>query len=149
MNFFRSLYGDFFDVDAASRTHHQDGPLRRAIHDDADVTLAGDLCGRSDQHLMDGEALDRHAEDGFRAGFGLGRRLRELHAAGLAPPSGMHLRLHDHFPPQSVGDGARLRGRRCHFAWGDRNAVTPQNVSRLVFVQVHACSVAIVVPASP
>src|SRR2546430_10962482 len=81
MNFFRSLCGDFFDVDAASRTHHQDGPLRRAIHDDADVTLAGDLYGRSDQHLMDGEALDRHAEDGFRAGFGLDRKSTRLNSS--------------------------------------------------------------------
>src|SRR5437868_15525044 len=98
MNLFRSLCRDLFDVDAPSRTHHQDGALRRAIHDDTDVTLAGDLYGRSDQHLMDGEALDRHAEDGFRAGFGLGWRLRELHAAGLAPPSGMHLRFDDYLP---------------------------------------------------
>src|SRR5438445_253346 len=81
---------------------------RRAIHDDADVTLTGDLSGGGDQHLVDREALDRHAEDRFCMCFRFGRGLRELHTTGLAPASGVDLCLHDHLPAQSVGAGTGL-----------------------------------------
>ena len=82
-------------------------------------------------------------------GLRFGRGLRELHTAGLAPASGVHLRFHDHLAAQSVGAGARLRRRRRHLARRDGNAVAPQNVARLILVQVQVCSFVIVVPASP
>src|SRR5439155_9297739 len=93
----------------------------------------------------------RHAEDAGGGGGGVGRVAGQFYAARFAAPPGVHLRLDDHgsAPAQPRGDGARLVGRGGHLARRDRNAVAPQDVARLVLVQVHAGSAVIVVPASP
>ena len=46
MDLLRRLGGNLFDVDSAGRADHQHRPLRRAIHDDADVALRSDLGSR-------------------------------------------------------------------------------------------------------
>ena len=149
MNLFRRLGGDLFDVDPARRAHHQHGPLRPAIDDDPDVTLRCDRRRRSDEHFVNGEALDRHAENRSGVRLSFGRAVRELYPAGLTAPARMHLRLHDNLPPQALGARAGLAGSGGDFARRDGNAVAPQNLARLILVQVHACSFVIVVPASP
>src|ERR1043165_9596567 len=149
VNLFRSPRGDLFDVDAAGGTDHQDRPLRRAIDDDADVALGCDLRRRRDQDFVDGQAFDRHAEDGLGVRFGLRRGLRELDAARLAAPAGMHLRLHDDLASEAFGDCPGLGRRGRDFAGRHGDAVPSQNVPRLILVQIHAYSFVIVVPARP
>ena len=63
---------------------------------------------------------------------------RDLDAAGLAAAAGMDLRLDD--PDRTA---QRFRGGHCfiwrpgHAARGYRNAKTPENIFRLIFVQIH------------
>ena len=47
----RRLGRDLLDVDAARGTHHEHRALRLAVHDQADVGLAGDVGGRHHEHL--------------------------------------------------------------------------------------------------
>src|ERR1043165_6843703 len=149
VNLLGSLRRDFLDVDAAGGTDHQDRPLRRAVDDDADVALGGDLGGPGGQDFWAREALDRHSDDGLGVRFGLRRGLRELDAARLAAPAGVHLRLHDDLASEAFGDctGLGRRWRGCAGRHGD--AVPSQNVPRLILVQIHAYSFVIVVPARP
>src|SRR5439155_20047006 len=67
-------------------------------------------------------------------------------------PAGVHVR-HAHDGParaaQGGGERAGLVGRRRDLAGRDGDAVPPQNVARLVFVEIHAHSLVRVVPASP
>src|ERR1051325_6984976 len=149
VNLLGSLRRDFLDVDAAGGTDHQDRPLRRAIDDDADVALGGDLGGRGDQDFVDREALDRHADDGLGMRLGLSRGLRELDPARLAASAGMHLRFHDDLAAEAFGDCPGLGRRGRDFAGRHGDAVPSQNVPRLILVQIHAYSFVIVVPARP
>ncbi len=57
-NLLRGRRGDFLDVDAAGRAHHEHGPLGVAVHDQADVGLARDVSRGNHQHLLDDQALD-------------------------------------------------------------------------------------------
>src|SRR5207237_10794944 len=70
-------------------------------------------------------------------------------APGVAPRPAVRRRPDGHRPGRPGGGGAGLVGGRGDFARGDRNAVAPQDVTRLVLVQVHAGSLVTVVPASP
>ena len=151
VDLFRGLGRHFFDVDAAGGAHHQHGALRGTVHDDAHVAFGDDLGGRCDEHALHHEPLDRHAEDLGGVRRGLGRVAGQLDAARLAAAPGVHLRLDDHRPAaaQPGGDGAGLLGRGGHLPRRDRNAVAPEDLARLVLVQVHAGSVVMVVPASP
>src|SRR5712692_3214246 len=149
MNLFRRLGGHFLDVYAPGGTDHQDGPLRGAIHDDPDVALRCDLCCRRDEDLLHGETLDRHAEDRGRRRLGGVGAVRQLHAARFPAAAGMHLCLDNDLAAEALGDRACLRRRGGDLAGRYRNAVPSQNVPRLILVQIHACSFAIVVPASP
>jgi hypothetical protein len=129
--------GDFLDVDAAGGADHEDGLLGRAVDDDPDVRLGADVGGLGDEHLLDGQALDVHAEDRLRL---LARRLGRravLHAAGLAAAADVDLRLHHDGLPDAAGDGLGLVRRRRHLAGRDRHAVAAKHILRLVLVNVH------------
>src|SRR2546427_7251673 len=71
------------------------------------------------------------------------------HPACLATAPGVHLRLHDDSAAESLGDGARFVRRRRDVAVRHRDAVAPQDLTRLVFVQVHGPALTSVVPAFP
>ena len=82
-----------------------------------------------------------HAEDGLGRGVCVVQRLGDLDAATLAATAGMNLRLDHH---DRIARGKELLGRvvglfqrRHHLAFGDGNAVLPQNFLRLVFVNLH------------
>ena len=64
------VVGDLLDVHPALGREHHERLLGRAVEDDRGVVLGGDVGGRLDPHLVDGEAADVHAED--RAGVLLG-----------------------------------------------------------------------------
>ena len=143
------LGGHFLDVDAARGTHHQHGALRRAVDDDADVALRCDISRGRHEHLVYREPLDRHAKDGAGMRLRFGRGFRQLDAARFAAAAGVNLGLDDDFAAEPLRDRFRFGGRRRDLAWRHRNAVPPQDVARLVLVQVHPCSFVMVVPASP
>src|SRR5260370_7811428 len=132
MNLFRRLGGDLFDVDPARRAHHQHGPLRRAIDDDPDVTLRRNRRRGSDEHFVNGEALDRHAENRSGVRLSFGRAVREPYPAGLTAPARMHLRLYDNLPPQALSPRASLPGRAPPSPPRPPNPLAPHNPPRPV-----------------
>ena len=61
----------------------------------------------------------------------------QLHAPGLAPPSGVDLGLHHHRQPEPFGRGYRLvRGER-DLAGGNRQSVPGEQLLALVLEQIH------------
>jgi len=74
---------------------------------------------------------------------------RELHTPRLAPPPRVHLGLHHDLAAQALRDGAGLGRALGDVAVRDGDAIAPEDVPRLILVQVHARSKVIVVPASP
>ena len=59
--------GDLLDLDPALGRAHDEDPPARPVEDRGEVELLDDVGGRRDEHLADGDALDRHAEDGAGA----------------------------------------------------------------------------------
>ena len=95
--------GHLFDVHAAGGARHQHGTARRAVHHDAEIDLAEDVCGRGDEHLAHREALDVQGQNRFGllcGDVGVGA---VLHPAGLAASARQHLGF-DH-------DGAAVAAR--------------------------------------
>jgi hypothetical protein len=141
----RRLARDLLDLDTALRGGHEDHALGTTVDDRAQVELGGDLAGLLDQHAVDRlparVGLVRHqvlAEHppGRRGGrIGI---VDELHAAGLAAPAGVHLRLDD---PALAGELAHRRAGlglvADDLAVGDGQAVLAKQLLRLVFVEVH------------
>src|SRR5260370_33827758 len=103
----------------------------------------------SDEHFVKGGAFARQAETGAGGGVRFARAVREPCPAGLTAPARMHLRLYGNLPPQALSARASLAGSGGDFARRDGNAVAPQNLARLILVEVHVCSFVLVVPASP
>ena len=133
---------DLFDLHAA--LHRADGQERPVgpVEQEREVVLGRDVDRLGDQHRVHGVTLDVHAEDLPGLGVGLVRSVRQLHAACLAPPAGLHLRLHHH---QRVALGGELRGDIPCFLGGARDlarlhghAVLGEQVLRLILKQVHA-----------
>ncbi len=135
-----SLRGDFLDVDTARGTHHEHRLFRRPVEDDADIGFARDIGGVGDEHLLHRQPLDLHAEDAAGDLARLFRRFRELHTASFPASAGMHLRLHDDGAPDAPRDLLGLVGCSRDITGRNRNAVTAQDVLRLVFVDVHLLS---------
>jgi hypothetical protein len=87
--------------------------------------------------LVDGVALDVHAQDLARTGHRLGGALGELDAAGLASTADLDLRLHDHASTQLLGRFLRVRWVLDDDAQGDRYIVVGEELFRLVLHEVH------------
>ncbi len=63
----------------------------------------------------------------------------QLDAAGLAATAGVHLGLDDpHRPTERVGGSDGFVGARGHATGGHRNAVIPEYLFGLIFVQIHS-----------
>src|SRR6202000_667076 len=94
-----------------------------------------------DQHLVHGVTLDVHAEDAPGLVIGVGRPGGELHAAGLAPAAGLHLRLADYlrdaFRRERGGNFPRLLGGIGDLVFRHRNAVLGEEFLSLILEQVH------------
>ena len=133
----RVLLGDDFDLDAALRGEHPEVLLRGAVEREARVVLLVDVAGLLDPEDVDDVALDVEADDVGRvlAGFRLVRR--ELHAAGLAAPTDLHLRLQHHRVADAVRDRHRGLDIRDRVAVGDRDVVLREQLLALIFEQVH------------
>ena len=134
---FRRGGGNLFDVDATGGADHEDRPLRLPIHDEADVALGYDVGGRYDEDLMDLESLDPHPQDLGSVIECLTRVSRQLDTAGLAPSSGMHLRLDHDGAAQTPRDRFSLGRRGGNITVGDRDAGGLEQCASLILVQVH------------
>ena len=64
----------------------------------------------------------------------------ELHAAGLAAPADLHLRLHDDRIADAVGGRDGVVDGLGDLAGGDRDAVAGEQLLALVLEQIHATS---------
>src|SRR5665647_201135 len=134
----RPLDGELLDVHATlDAGHRQVGPVG-AVEQDRDVVLLRDPRTRRHHHPVHGVALDVHAED-LRSPLGrLGRVVRQLDAARLAPATGLDLRLHDHgAAAEALGPGPGLVRRGGDVGVQHRHTVPREHVPSLVLVQVH------------
>ena len=135
---------DLFDLHAALyRADGQERPVG-PVEQERQVVLGGDVDGLGDEHRVHGVALDVHAEDLAGLGVGLVRAVRQLHAAGLAPAAGLHLRLHHDKRVagrgELRGDVSRFGGRVRDLPRLHRDAVLGEQVFRLILKQVHSQS---------
>src|SRR5690606_4838171 len=132
------LGGELLDLDAALGGAHGEERAVRAVEQEGEVVLLGDVAGLGDQHAVHGMALDVHAED--RLGL-LARLLgcpRQLHAARLAAAAGLDLSLHHDRPAELPRPVGRFGGAVGHRAAGDGYAVRGEDVPGLVLVEVHS-----------
>ena len=134
----RVVVGDLLDVHPALRREHHERLLGRAVEDDRRVVLGGDVGGRLDPDLVDGEAADVHAEDRAGVLLGLAAVLGDLDAAGLAAAADQHLRLDHAGVADLVGGGDRLLDGGGGRAGGHRDAVAGEELLALVLEEVHA-----------
>ena len=97
--------GDLLDIHAAFAARHQHNALLAAVDDHADVILFGDLRAFFNQQAPDVLPLraglvgnQLHAQYLARVFAHFSQRLRHFHAAALAAPARVDLRLdHPHF----------------------------------------------------
>ena len=106
------LLGDLLDVDAADGGEDHHRLLADPVPDDAGVVLLLDLGPRVDEHAARHVAVDLEREDVAGVLLGLLGGVGELHAAGLHPPAGEHLRLDHRRAADALGDRARPRRGR-------------------------------------
>ena len=129
--------GGDLDLDAALGGGDAEVVAVGPVDQEGEVVLLGDVGRGRDQHAVDGEALDVHAEDLARLRDGVLRVLGQLHATGLAAAAGLDLGL-DHDPAAlRLGGCLGLLGRGDHGAHRDRDVVLGEELLRLVLHQIH------------
>ena len=132
-----ALDRELLDLHAALDGAHGQVVAVRAVQQHGEVVLLGDVGALGDHDLVDGVALDVHAEDGGGVLEGLVRGLGDLDAAGLAAAADLHLRLDDNDAADLLGSGLGFfRGVR-NDAGKHGNAVCLEEIARLVLIQVH------------
>ncbi|CNI07156.1 Uncharacterised protein [Mycobacterium tuberculosis] len=120
------------------RAHCQVGAVC-TVQQEGEVVFFGDVCAVSDQHAVNGVALDVHAENCLSVLVSFFGGLCELNAASLTAAAGLNLSLND-------GKTANfLSCCLCFFRGGRNNAlehgytVLCEELARLVFEKVHRC----------
>ncbi len=131
------LVRDDLDLDTTLDAGDAQVVAVRAVDQEREVVLVLDVRRGGDQHPVDGEALDVHAEDVLGAGDGLLRVLGELDAAGLAASSGLDLGLDDDAPALLLGGCRGVLGLLDDGADRHRHVVLGEELLRLVLHQVH------------
>ena len=129
--------GDRLDVHPAHLREHRHRLLGGAVEDEGGVVLLVDVAGGLDVELVDGVALDVHAEDRGRVLLDLAAILGQLDAAGLAAAADQHLRLDDDGIAELVGGGERLVDGLRGLPVGNGNAVLGEELLALVLEEVH------------
>ena len=145
--------GNFFDVHAARAAGHQHRHRRRAIDDDSQVQLPGDVAAGFDQHaancLAGRAGLNRDqfvAQQLAGHGGGFLGTSHELHAVllrvvldrALTAAAGVNLGFHHrNRPAQRAKRGRRLFRRARHDAIGQRDARLAQQLLPLILVDFH------------
>ena len=154
---FGSVGCHLFDIDAAGGAGDEHGRPHAAIDEHGAVQLALDLAAALHKylphHLPLGPGLDCHqclAEQALGDPRGVGGAFGQFHAAlagadhcALAPAAGMDLSLDgtDRSTQRSEGGGRFLRSAG-HFSCQNRHAGHPQQILRLVFVNLHGVPLA-------
>src|SRR5699024_6075248 len=136
-----ALFGELLDLHTALDAGHGQVAALRAVQQDREVVLLGDVRASGDHHPLHGMPLDVHAEDLARALGGLVGGLGQLHAAGLATATDLDLCLDDDHLA-AVGHQALGRGPRLLWGGGDdavqhRYPMLLEQISCLVLEQVH------------
>src|SRR6478609_4751595 len=103
-----ALDGELLDLHAALLRRHREVGAVRAVEDVGDVVLLGDVARLGDQHVVNGVALDVHAEDRLGLLSGLVGVGRELHATRLATTTGLDLGLDHDVAANALGCGTRF-----------------------------------------
>ena len=141
------FFGDFFNLHAAFRGGQDGDAAGAAIHQEAQVELAGDVDGFGDEHGADLAALgtgllgdELHAEDGLEQIGGLVGIRRKLHSPALATATGMDLGLHHAGPAEALGDHSGIFRILRHLPVRGGHLVLPQQFLGLVFVDIHGHS---------
>ena len=108
------LLGDLLDLHAAGHAGDAEEGAVGPVEQVGEVVLLGDVRRLGEHHLVDGVALDVHAEDvGRRGPRASSASVGQLDAAGLAPAADLDLGLDDDPAAEALGDRAGLlRGRR-------------------------------------
>ena len=133
--------GDLFDLHAAlDRAHRQVGAIR-AVEQEGDVVLLGDVAGLGDQQLLHDVALDVQAEDVLRVGEGVVGGGGVLDAAGLAAATDLDLCLDHHRLADFLGDRLGVRGVVGDPAGGGRDVVLGEQFLRLILEKIHVLTV--------
>ena len=125
------------DVHAALAREHRHRLAGGAVEQDRGVVLLVDLRSLLDVKLVDGEALDVHAEDRPGVLLEFGAILRELDAAGLAAATDQHLRLHHNRVAELLTHGHGLLDGRGGLAVRHGHAVLREELLSLIFEKVH------------
>ena len=139
-----SVRADLLDLDATGRRAHEQDPPSGPIEDGAQVDLPDDVGGRRDEHRLDGDALDVHAQDLPGDRLRLGRAAGDLDAASLATAADEDLSL-DHDPigtlaELGLGQRPRLIRRACHAVGWHRQAGRREERLGVVLLQLHGRS---------
>ena len=148
-NHFGMVLRDFLDFHSAGRAGHKYRRANSAVNQNAQIQLALDVEPFFDQQAANDAALrarlrrdQLHSENalGMRRRF-VGR-FRELHAAAFAAPAGMNLRFHHH---DRRAKPLRYRAGfvffEDHLAARHWNAKFREDRFRLIFVNLHSCSI--------
>ena len=85
---------DLLDVHATDGREHHDGTAAVTVERDPEIELGGDVRRALDVDLVNAQSFEVHPEDRLRGLARLGRRLRDLDAAGLSATADLDLRLH-------------------------------------------------------
>ncbi len=138
---------DLFDLHAALNGADRKKGAVRPVEQERKVVLGLDVGRLSDQDAVDRVALDVHAEDLAGLLLRVIWTVGQLHAAGLAAPAGLYLRLHDHLADAL----SRVCGRDLPGFLGgvgdlvlrNRDAVLGEQLLSLKLKQVHWGSVSL------
>jgi hypothetical protein len=128
---------DLLDLDTALGAGDRQVGAVGAVDQEREVILLGDAGGRHDVQLLDDVALDVQSEDGVRLRLRVGGIVGQLDASGLAPATGLDLRLDDHPAADPLGRGPGLLRGGGDLTDGRPHAVLGEQRLRLVLHQVH------------
>ena len=132
-----ALDGELLDFHAALDRAHGQVVAVGPVQQDGEVVFLGDVRTLGDHHLVDGVALDVHAEDVGGVLKRLVGGLGDLDAAGLAAATGLDLCLDDSYAADLLGSClCFFRGVR-HDAGKHGYTVRLEHIARLIFKQVH------------
>ena len=134
---FRPGRGHLLDIHSALDTRHGEERAIRAVEEEGDVVLLGDVGGLGDEDTAYDVPLDVESEDVVGARLGLVGGGRELDASGLATAARLDLRLHHHGGADLARGLVGCVGRGTHFPGGDRDSMRVEEVLGLVLVKVH------------
>ena len=141
------LFRDLLDLHAAGRAGHHDGPLGRAVDDEAEVQFAGDRQPLLHEHALDDLALgpglvrhEVHADDRRRQPLDVVHRLGDLDAAAFAAAAGVDLGLDDDRQAQLLRHVHGLVGGERDVTARHRHAEPGEDGLPLVFVDFHGMS---------